>query len=94
VAGTIPQALFLMNSPIITQAIRSKGDTMLARLLGSYEDDRLVFDELYLKVHSRRPSSSEWGIFSKYRRSVPDRGEAFEDLLWSLVNSTEFISER
>lgn len=94
VAGTIPQALFLMNSPIITQAIRSSGDTMLGRLLGSYKDDRLVFDELYLKVHSRRPSSREWEIFSKYRKSVPGRGEAFEDLLWSLVNSTEFISER
>ncbi len=94
VAGTIPQALFLMNSPIITQAIRSKGDTMLARLLGSHEDDRLVFDELYLKVLSRRPTVREWEIFSKYRKSVPARGEAFEDLLWSLVNSTEFISER
>jgi hypothetical protein len=94
VAGTIPQALFLMNSPIITQAIRSSGDTMLARLLGSYKDDRLVFDELYLKAHSRRPTAGEWEIFSKYRKSVPDRGEVFEDLLWSLVNSTEFISER
>ena len=93
-AGTIPQALFLMNSPIITQAIRSRGDTMLGRLLASSSDDRLVFEELYLKVHSRRSTAKEWEIFSKYRRSVPDRGEAFEDLLWSLVNSTEFISER
>ena len=94
VAGTIPQALFLMNSPIITQAIRSRGDTMLGRLLASSSDDRLVFEELYLKVHSRRSTAKEWEIISKYRRSVPDRGEAFEDLLWSLVNSTEFISER
>jgi hypothetical protein len=67
---------------------------MLARLLGAYQADRLVFDELYLKVHSRRSTAREWEIFSKYRKSVPGRGEAFEDLLWSLVNSTEFISER
>ncbi len=94
VAGTIPQALFLMNSPIINQAIRAGGDTMLGRLLRSSKDDRLVFDELYLKVHSRRPTAREWEIFSSYRESLPQRGEAFEDLLWSLVNSTEFISEK
>ena len=94
VAGTIPQALFLMNSPVVTSAIRSKGDTMLARLLGEHSDDRLVFGELYLRVFSRRPSEREWEIFGKYRKSVASRGEAFEDLLWSLVNSPEFLSER
>ena len=94
VAGTIPQALFLMNSPIITAAIRSRGDPMLARLLGDYSDDRVVFGELYLRMLSRRPSEREWKIFGKYRKSVASRGEAFEDLLWSLVNSTEFLSER
>ena len=43
---------------------------------------------------ARRPSDREWEIFGKYRKSVASRGEAFEDLLWSLVNSTEFLSER
>jgi hypothetical protein len=26
-----------------------------------------------------------------YRRSVPDRAEAFEDILWALINHADFI---
>ena len=41
---------------------------------------------------SRRPRRSK--ICGRYLASVGDRREAFEDIYWSLINSTEFITRR
>jgi hypothetical protein len=94
VLGTIPQALFLMNSPLLSRAIRGNGDTMLGELLASTADDRAVLDALYLRVLARRPNAKEVQVCSRYMEAVGDRHEVFEDILWSLVNSTEFVSRR
>jgi hypothetical protein len=96
IAGSIPQALEMMNSPLINSALRGTGPTMLARLLGEIKDDRDLVEELYLKTLARQPSQSELATCLLFVKEVgndtPDkRTEAFEDILWGLVNSTEFL---
>ncbi len=94
VMGTIPQALFMMNSPIINRSVQANPSTMLGELLMSTPDNRAALDALYLKVLARRPNAKEVVVCGKYLEGVPNRREAFEDILWSLINSTEFISRR
>ena len=58
----------------------------------SNNDDAIA--EVYLLVLSREPSTTELGICRDYITEVGNRGEAFEDLMWSLINSSEFLSRR
>jgi hypothetical protein len=94
VMGTIPQALFLMNSPQVNRAIQANTNSVLGQLLEENPKDAEALDALYLRVLARKPSDAELKTCSAYIAEVGDRREAFEDLLWALVNSSEFISRR
>jgi hypothetical protein len=91
VQSSIPQALAMMNSPTIAGALRGTGRTMLARQLTEIKDDKALAQELYLRVFGREPSQSELTTVLQYVRQVGSRTEAFEDVLWGMVNSAEFL---
>jgi hypothetical protein len=91
VGNSIPQALAMMNSPLIAGALRGNGNTMLARKLAAIKSDSALTQELYLKVLGREPSQSELTTALQFVKQVNNRTEAFEDILWSLVNSAEFL---
>ncbi len=93
--GSIPQALFLMNSPMIQSALDGRrSNTALGRLLTEIKDDETVVAELYLRCLAREPKSSEVRTCLDHVRQSPVRSEAFEDILWALVNSTEFLHRK
>jgi len=92
--GNIPQALTLMNFPIVTNALRADGNTRLGQILANNKDDQDAIAELYLSFFARDPSKKEMTIATEYLAKVGNRREAFEDLAWSLLNSSEFISKR
>jgi hypothetical protein len=92
--GTIPQALYMMNSPGINNLIRSAGKTRLNQILGKYKNDDDALTELFIVVHAREPSAKEQQTCREYIAQVNNREEAFEDILWSLLNSTEFQTKR
>ena len=94
ITGNVPQALFLMNSPMIHTMVRARGNTRLARILQQHSKNDDAVAEVYLLVLSREPSTAELGICREYIAEVGERGEAFEDLMWSLINSSEFLSRR
>jgi hypothetical protein len=94
VVGTIPQALFLMNSPRINNAIAAKPRTVLGQILLSTPDDHTALDALYLRVLARVPKPEEVKVCFRHLETVGNRAEAFEDILWTLINSTEFITRR
>ncbi|MDR3621544.1 MAG: DUF1549 domain-containing protein [Paludisphaera borealis] len=94
VLGTIPQALFLMNGPVVHNRTQAKPGTVLGRILASAPDEKAALDALYLRVLSRRPTAKEVQICADHLAAVGNRNEAFEDIYWSLVNTTEFISRR
>jgi hypothetical protein len=94
VAGSIPQALAMMNSPIVNMSITARGRTPLSRMLNRHPDNREALVELYLNTLAREPSQSEIETCLAYIKQVGSRSEAFEDLQWALVNSTEFIHRK
>jgi hypothetical protein len=49
---------------------------------------------LYERVLARKPTAEEKGTCRRYLGTVADRKEALEDILWALVNSTEFLLKK
>ena len=94
VLGTIPQALFLMNSPMVHNRTQARPGTVLGEILMQAPNDHAALNALYLRVLSRHPTAKEIEACSRYMANVGNRAEAFEDIYWALINSTEFISRR
>ena len=92
---SIPQALALMNSPSVNGAIRAGGfgfqQSALSRLVREFPDNEDLVVEIYLRTLARQPSHDELKTCLAYVKQAGSRGEAFEDLQWSLINSTEFL---
>jgi hypothetical protein len=93
---TMNQAMFLMNnSQLQKQVSASPGaDTVLSKLLESEKDDARAVAILYQRVLARLPTDKEREIVLKHIKSMPDRGQAFEDVLWSLLNTAEFTTRK
>ena len=89
--GTVQQALFLMNNPTLQNKLNQ---SKLKKRLVKIKQPRRLLTQLYLAVLSRQPTDSEYARGRKHLREVPDQAEAVEDLLWVLVNSTEFLTKR
>ena len=96
VARTMQQAMFLMNNEQVQRQVDAKpgSETMLARLLASEADDSVAIRQLYQTVLARQATEDEVQTARDHVASLGDRGAAFEDLLWSMINSAEFLSRR
>jgi hypothetical protein len=83
--GGIPQALRLMNSPQLNNT------AMLNPLLRANKTPAQIVDHLYVATLARHPSPQERGrcvgYISKYRGEAR---QAYADVLWALLNSSEF----
>jgi hypothetical protein len=93
---TMAQALWMMNNEQLQKQIDAapESGTMLARLLAETNDDRAACERLYERVLARKPTAEETRIAIEHVGKLGDRRAAFEDLLWSLVNSAEFTTRR
>lgn len=94
VTGTIPQALLMMNSALVTSYTSGSGKTILAKLLEEDRTDEQIVTALYERVLARKPKIEELEVCRRHVGKVEDRKEALEDILWSLVNSTEFLIKK
>lgn len=95
VGSSIPQALLLMNAADLNGAINGrKSTTSLGQLLAAEKKDEAVVEDLYLRCLAREPKQTELKTCLDHVQSTGNRSEAFEDVLWSLVNSTEFLNRK
>jgi hypothetical protein len=96
VSRTLGQAMLLMNNDQLQAQINAKPDsgTALGKLVSSEPDNAKAVSKLFQLVLARQPGEAEATIALEHVSSLPNRGEAFEDLLWSLINSAEFTTKR
>jgi hypothetical protein len=94
VQGTIPQALLMMNSILVNTYTAAQGQTYLADALKKNMADDDIVSALYERTLSRKPKAEEMATCRRYIKKVGERKEALEDIFWSLVNSTEFVTKR
>ncbi len=86
----IPQALRLMNSRVIGNP-KAVGAFLMP---GSGMRPERVLPEMYLAVLSRRPTPAEVETLSAYHAGHGGGAAAYADVLWALVNSSEFAVVR
>ncbi|MES1212988.1 MAG: DUF1549 domain-containing protein [Singulisphaera sp.] len=86
---TIRQALTLMSDENLLGDL-SSGD--LPKLLASGLTDEELLDELFLRTLSRPPTIDESAAALTAVNDSQDRSAAFQDILWALVNTQEFIT--
>lgn len=94
IEGSISQALIMMNNFQINQKIKASSQNVLGKILGQFTEDDEALRAVYLKTLARRPTDREVERCRKHIRDVGNRAEAFEDILWALINSTEFQMKR
>jgi len=94
VESSISQALILMNNPSINQKIRAEGANLLAGVLSFYGKDDDALKLVYQWTLARSPGQRELERCREHLRSTGNRTEAFEDILWALINSTEFQTRK
>ncbi len=89
VSGSVPQALQLMNSPLLARLMSGRRLDGLSQLVRTTPDNNQVVQELYLRCLSR-PATSREQKMALHDLQGGVRLDCFEDLLWALVNSAEF----
>lgn len=87
------QALHLVNSELLQQKIAAP-DGRIAKLMSGNVANDVIVDELYLVTLGRFPNDGERATVTRYLDRSPSRQEAFEDILWALLNSSEFSFTR
>ncbi|MBI3468482.1 MAG: DUF1553 domain-containing protein [Planctomycetes bacterium] len=89
---SVAQVLHLMNSPEIQAKISHPRGRVRQIIKANNKSDSTV-EELYLATYSRLPNDAERSAAVAYIESAGtgQRARAAEDLLWTLMNTTEFL---
>jgi hypothetical protein len=85
--GSVVQALHLMNSDGLQRKLSAKSP-WLEGLVAKPAPEAV--EEIYLRLFSRKPADNERQIALTHLGEKPDRMKV-EDLVWSLLNSAEFV---
>ncbi len=86
----LSQALHLVNDYTLNAKITDKSGR-LGQMLAQKKTDTEIMDELYLAAFSRLPTSEERNILKELLTEIPKRDEGWQDVLWTLMNSSEFV---
>ena len=93
--GSIPEALFMMNSTMLSRILSAPGDSnVITRISTSVLSEDEIVREMYLATVGREPTEGESRTGLEYLKSSVRLREGLEDLYWVLLNSPEFISRR
>jgi hypothetical protein len=95
--GSTLQSLQMMNGQTMADVTSPESNRLLAALDAPYMNDADRTEAIYLAVLSRQPDTDEHAAVSQMLaecKTPQDRRQAQSDLLWALVNSTEFAFNR
>ena len=89
----IPQALTLMNGPMIASATADAPKGILRSLSAPFFDDETRIEKLFVATLSRKPTAEEQERYAKFLGDQPagkKKSDTLGDVLWVLLNSAEF----
>ena len=88
---SISQSLSMMNSSLIQEMTTTEHNQTLRGIIDApFLDTEAQVNSLFLAALGRQPSILEQNHVRSYLARVSDKPQAFGDLFWVLVNSTEF----
>jgi len=80
----IPQILRLMNSPQMNSAV------IIQRLVDKNADTKTSIEKVYLSVLNRMPTDEEFSRMTNFLSQATDKNKGLGDMLWVLLNTSEF----
>ena len=80
----IPQALRLMNSKVVNNP------NLIRQFAPAGEKPEVVIEKIYLAALSRKPTEAEVKRLNEYVTKAATKPEAYADILWVVMNSSEF----
>jgi len=89
--ANLAQSLHLLNSGEV-QSKLSAGTGRAANLAADKarsEEDKVR--DLYVWVYSRQPAADESAVALAHLKKTANKQQAFEDILWALINTKEFL---
>lgn len=87
--ATLSQTLHMAVGNNVHQAV-SAG--LVDRLLEAEKTPREILDELFIRCLSRLPTQRELATMQSLIGDDYDKDDPYEDILWALINSTEFMT--
>jgi hypothetical protein len=88
-SATAPQALFLINGPLVRKWLTPNSTNLTGRL-SKLDDSTVVAEELYIAVLNRQPNDLEKKEVADFLASTSDRSEAIVELTRVLLLAAEF----
>jgi len=96
--GGIPQTLTMLNGPLVTELTSPWSSDLVAALVDSpFLTDEERIETLFLAALTRSPTSPQQAKALQWLRDNAregDQAQPLADLLWALVNSSEFALNR
>jgi hypothetical protein len=89
--ANLTQSLHLLNSEEIQKKLADEKGRAAQLAADEVRTDEEKLKELYLRVFARPASDAEMSAAVSYLKAKPNRREAYEDIVWSLINSKEFL---
>lgn len=89
-SATLSQVLLMSNSDEVEQKLQN-GNARIAKMFEAKRSTPQMIEELYLASLSRYPTPQEIFNAASYIDGDTEPRKAVEDLLWSLLNSREFL---
>lgn len=87
------QAFQMLTGDLVNNLIR-QSDNRIGKMLADGKRDGEVLEEMYLSALSRTPTTAERDKLLAYVTGAKDKRAAWEDVVWGLLNSKEFLLRR
>ena len=90
VDGSIPQVMLMLNGSLTNQIMTGKTIAVSSSAQAEGDHDEGI-DTVYLSILNRRPKSPERDAVEKLVRGGKTATADYSDLIWTLLNSHEFM---
>jgi hypothetical protein len=88
--GNLAQALQLINGPTVNEKVRNASNR-LGTLIASKMTEEQILTELFYAALARAPFADEKSIALGHVAKGTDKRKAWEDVLWAVLNTREFL---
>ena len=88
--ATLAQVLLLANSDELENKL-ADGKGRIAKLMTDKKPIPEMIDSIYLSAYARLPSDQELSTTVGYVEAQENKQQALEDVLWTVINSKEFL---
>jgi len=88
--GNLGQALQLINGPTVNEKVRNP-DNRLGKMLAAKMSDDAMLTEIFYAALARAPFEDEKKIALGHVAKGKDKRKAWEDVIWAVINTREFL---